>query len=302
MTTEKNEELTPPLTHEPLQKTVKLTEHWSPVAQVAEACDLPRADIITAAEKGAVWWQKANGAEKYRKPVRVRSLDSKVSAGDLILINYNKQVLEEVSAVPVLVSDQGNYSVWNKPAGMLSQGTKWSDHCSITCAVEKIHLKKSFLVHRLDRAASGLIVIAHTKNALVALTDMFAKRLMEKTYEAIVQGEFNVVLPQVIDVPIEGKEAHTEILSAIVQGGASDDSAGSKETTESQETCLIVKIKTGRKHQIRSHLATLGHPVVGDRLFDKDRTHTVDLKLTSIGLSFVCPFSGIKQNISLHSE
>jgi len=176
---------------------------------------------------------------------------------------------------------------------MLSQGTRWSDHCSITYTVEKTHGKKASLVHRLDRAASGLIMIAHTRNALVALTGMFATRRIKKTYHAVVRGTFKEELPCVIDDPIDGKEAHTEVISATKMQSSECSQ------TPCDETSLTVTIKTGRKHQIRSHLASRGHPVVGDRLFDKNREHHCDLKLTSTALQFICPFSAVELDIRL---
>jgi len=178
-----------------------------------------------------------------------------------------------------LVAAEKNYSVWDKPAGLLSQGSKWSDHCTITSQVERIHKKKSLLVHRLDRAARGLIVIAHTRNAVIALTDAFAARKIDKTYRAIVKGVYETAaLPVVIETPIEGKPAHTEIVQA-------------KEIAGTGRSDLTIKIKTGRKHQIRSHLAQLGFPVVGDRLFDSSEEHREDLQLVASELGFVCPFT-----------
>ncbi len=260
------------------QVEVTLTGPWSFVDQVADACELTAQQITDATAKGAVWWQKLDAKKQHRNPVRLASFDDTVNAGDKILVNYNSDILAQRAATPVLISDQVNYSIWNKPSGMFSQGTKWSDHCSVTYAVERIHHKKAFLVHRLDRAASGLIVIAHTKNALTALADKFARRQVEKTYQAAVAGNYSGTLPQVIETPVDGKTAHTEIIAAVAQSGQS-------------ETLLTVKIQTGRKHQIRSHLASIGHPVVGDRLFDAGAVHQRDLQLRSVGLAFDCPFT-----------
>ena len=62
---------------------------------------------------------------------------------------------------------------------------------------------------------------------------------------------------------------------------------------------LMVDIKTGRKHQIRNHLASEGYPVVGDRLFDPDRKHETDLQLAAVELQFTCPFDGKLQKVLL---
>ncbi len=259
-----------------LQREVVIAGQWAALAQVAGACDLPRDDLLDAASKGAVWLQKSVG-KRYRKPVRIRNFNQ-VAENDKVLVNYAPEVLATVPAVPTLVADEKNYSVWDKPGGLLSQGSKWSDHCTITSQVEKIHNKKALLVHRLDRAARGLIVVAHTKNAVVALADLFAKRKVGKTYRAVVKGVYQEKLPVVIDSPVDGKQAHTEILQA-------------QPIAETHRTELTIRIKTGRKHQIRSHLALLGYPVVGDRLFDPGESHNEDLQLVASELQFQCPFT-----------
>jgi len=238
-----------------VQHKVEVAGQWGVLAQVADACDLPRAKLTDAAAKGAVWLQKkiASKAEKnhYRNPLRLRDFEQSIDTGDLVLVNYNPAVLATKPMLPVLVSDEVNYSVWNKPSGMLSQGSRWGDHTTITFQAEAISGKKALLVHRLDRAASGLMLIAHTKNAVVALTELFASRNIEKTYRATVHGG------------------------------------------------LTLRIKTGRKHQIRSHLSSAGYPVVGDRLFDSKKEHQHDLQLSCVGLKFDCPFTAKAKSFAL---
>lgn len=281
-----------------VQKKIQITGQWAVLAQVADACDLSRSTLTDAADKGAVWLQQPmgkSGEGKYRNPVRIRNFDGGVSSGDLVLVNYNPDVLAAEPITPTLVSDQVNYSIWYKPSGVLSQGSRWSDHTTITCQVEKIHGKRAFLVHRLDRAASGLMVIAHTKNAVAALADLFAKRQVEKTYRAVVHGEYKEILPQLIELPVEDKPAHTEIISAELSSVKTSGSTNA----DLPMSILSVKIQTGRKHQIRSHLSSISYPVVGDRLFDPDRQHDRDLQLACVELKFDCPFTKKQQSFTL---
>ena len=282
-----------------IQQNVEVVGQWGVLAQVADACDLPRAELTDAATRGAVWLQKKVGSnadkKHYRNPVRLRDFEQPIDAGDLVLVNYNPSVLAAEPMLPVLVSDEVNYSVWDKPSGMLSQGSRWGDHTTVTFQAEKLSGKKSLLVHRLDRAASGLIVIAHTRNAVVALTELFASRKVEKTYSATVHGEYREILPQVIELPVNDKPAHTEIIAAQVVG-PEENSAGE---TQHATTRLTVRIITGRKHQIRSHLSSAGFPVVGDRLFDPEKDHQQDLQLTCIGLKFECPFTNVAKSFAL---
>ena len=163
---------------------------------------------------------------------------------------------------------------------MLSQGSKWSDHCTIARVTEKQLQRTSFIVHRLDRAASGIIVIAHTKKAAQALSYLFEHHQLCKIYHIIVHGK---CLAQQLDVKetIDGKAAHS-IFNHIEYHQATDRSL------------VEVTIKTGRKHQIRKHAASLGFPVFGDRLHgDKSRTYNnnENLALCSAKLTFTCPIS-----------
>jgi tRNA pseudouridine32 synthase/23S rRNA pseudouridine746 synthase len=133
-------------------------------------------------------------------------------------------------------------------------------------------------VHRLDRAANGLIIIAHNRKTARAFADMFKKHAVTKHYRAIVQGKADCVqLPFTINRPVDEKPAESVILEASFN-------------QLEQTTALIVDIKTGRKHQIRRHLSSLGHPVVGDRLYGaKDISR--NLQLSAVLLRFACPIS-----------
>lgn len=76
--------------------------------------------------KGAIWHTKAHHTQRLRRAKRV------IHEGETLHIYYNQTILDQQPRRAHLVSDQGAYSVWNKPFGMLSQGSKWADHCTIT--------------------------------------------------------------------------------------------------------------------------------------------------------------------------
>ncbi len=273
-----------------LQIETTLDGHWSALAQIAQACELSREEVSEAAVKGALWRRKPGKKAKLK---RIRDPDAESESGDTLLLNYNRTVLDQKPQLPVLVSDQGNYSVWYKKPGVLSQGSKWSDHCTVTETAASVHGRKCLLVHRLDRAARGLIVLAHTPNACKALTSMFEQRKVLKIYRAKVHGEFDQSLPYSIGTPIDGKSA----LTTVLQSDTYKDQGSDQSISD-----LEVDIKTGRKHQIRSHLASVGFPVVGDRLFDPDRDHQADLQLIAYKLQFKCPFSGKLLKIQLDDK
>jgi len=239
-----------------LQKEILLGGQWSSLAQLAEACELSREKVLEAAVKG--------------------------ESGDTLFINYDRKVLDQKPQSPQLVSDQGNYSVWYKPSGTLSQGSKWSDHCTITETAASSHGKKCLLVHRLDRAARGLVLLAHTPNACKALAALFEKREVLKIYRATVYGKISGELPLEIKKPIDGKKA-LEIKKPIDGKKALTVVLSADHQAKLNQSELTVDIKTGRKHQIR----------------DPDRRHENDLQLVAIELQFSCPFSGKLQKVKL---
>ena len=199
--------------------------------------------------------------------------------GDEIHLYYDAKILAEIPPQPTLVADLGTYSVWEKPRGLRSQGSKWGDHCTLVRWAER-HLqpeRSAFTVHRLDRAARGLMLVAHSKSTAAALSALFKKREVEKCYRALVSGDLSEQPnPLRVERPIDEKEALSEI--SLLQ--VSDDGARS---------LLDVRIETGRKHQIRRHLADSGHPIVGDRLYGTGKEDGVDLQLTAYLLAFHCP-------------
>jgi tRNA pseudouridine32 synthase/23S rRNA pseudouridine746 synthase len=188
-------------------------------------------------------------------------------------------VLGQIPAEPALIADVGGYSVWNKPFGLRSQGSKWGDHCTVTRWAER-HLlpeRPAFIVHRLDRAASGLILVAHTKTIAAALSELFRMRQVEKRYQAWVAGDFSrQPTPLRVEQPIEAKDAVSEFSFIRLEDGRS---------------LVDVRIETGRKHQIRRHLATMGYPIFGDRLYGDGAKDGPDLQLTAYLLAFHCPIA-----------
>ena len=242
---------------------------------LAEATGFSKQRIKQIMQKGAVWVTPAAGSEKNAQ--RLRRAKKVLQPGDILHLYYDEKVLAEEPGTPELIADEGAYSVWYKPYGMRSQGSKWGDHCTIVRWVET-HLepqRSAFIVHRLDRAATGLIIIAHKKSTAAQFSRMFEKREIEKRYRVIVEGKFpETPQPFTLDQPIDERSAisHATLL----------------EYDKTQNRSLLeVNIESGRKHQIRRHLAEAGFPVVGDRLYGKASDgDKQNLQLTACFLSF----------------
>ena len=249
---------------------------------LAKASGLSKQLIKQAMKKGAVW----QGRDKNIR--RLRRASKELSQGESLHLYYNQKVLSEIPKAPILIADEGDYSVWDKPYGMRSQGSKWGDHCTINRWVETnlVPQRPAFIVHRLDRAATGLIIIAHKKSSAAELSAQFKSRKIEKRYRALVAGCFpESEEPIIFDSDIEGKAARSSATRL-----AYDPATGWSD--------LEIGIDTGRKHQIRRHLSENGFPIVGDRLYGKTLLDE-DLKLRSCFLAFEYPVGGTRKEYRL---
>ena len=243
---------------------------------LANSVELSKQQLKNAMAKGSVWLSETADSKKARP---IRRKNTKLKSGNRIHLYFNNQVLSQVPCRPTLVKDEKDYSIWNKPYGVWSQGSKWGDHCSIGRLVEAEFNfeRQTFVVHRLDRAASGLIIIAHHKKAAQKLSELFSRNQLEKVYQARVKGKFQSE-ELIIKEPVDDKAA-----TSIVNRLNYDD--------EKDISLLEVKIETGRKHQIRKHLVWAGFPIIGDRLYGDDKDPHDDLQLSAVGLKFICPLS-----------
>lgn len=252
------------------------------IDQLVNATDLGRQQLKQAVDQGVLWLERGKTTR------RLRRIKSTLKTGDTLHFYYNPEVLAQVVEPAQLISDQGDYSVWYKPFGMHSQGSKWGDHTTITRSVEKQTQRTAFLIHRLDRAATGLMLIAHKKTTAAALAKLFSERQIEKRYQAIVEGIYpGVEEPITLDSPIDDKPSVSHVRTL-------------KQSKASNRSLVEVNIETGRKHQIRRHLAESGYPIVGDRLHGNATDRDSDnLQLCSFSAKFVCPISGKEQHFVL---
>ncbi|HSC75716.1 MAG TPA: RluA family pseudouridine synthase [Pseudomonadales bacterium] len=260
-----------------VEKSIPITGNGKrAIDWLAENTPISRMQLKKALANGAVWLQQGKKQERLRRATR------ELPEKSTLHIYYDADILALEPPTPTLVSDENQYSVWYKPSGLLSQGSKQGDHCSLLRIVEQLMNRKTFLVHRLDREASGLMLIAHTEKAAAALSNLFQNNKIDKHYRARVTGEWKIeTLPFKIDSAIDGKTAVTWIDNAVYDAG-------------NQQTHLQIHIDTGRKHQIRRHLAELGHPVIGDARYGQP-TGSAAIALQACRIEYLCPLFNRKR-------
>ena len=254
---------------------------------LADTSGLAKERIKQAMAKGAVWLTRSGQKER-----RLRKAKFKLQAGDQLQLFYNPDILAQTPPQPVCLEDNIEYSVWFKPTWLLSQGTRYGDHCSLLRLAEKGNHQIDYkLVHRLDREASGLMLLAHTRQAAMLLTRLFQQNSVEKRYVSEVFGSpFIEKEGLLLTEPLDGKPAKTEILAAH-----HGNSPGC--------TLLDIRLHSGRLHQIRRHLADWGHGILGDPKYGNraDKIST-SLHLCAWKIKFPCPFSQKEKSYTVPVE
>ncbi len=184
--------------------------------------------------------------------------------------------------IPVeVVYEDNDLIVVNKPSGMVVHPAAGIDSGTLANALA-FHFQqlsttsgatRPGIVHRLDKGTSGLLVVAKTGNAHEHLADQFRDREVFKSYVALVHGLVEKEGGE-IDQPI-ARDPRNRTRMAVVRGGRPALSIYKVRRRFERFTLLDVKLKTGRTHQIRVHLAWLKHPVVGDEAYGAGRDKTV---------------------------
>ena len=228
---------------------------------------------------GAVWLQGG------RKPQRIYDPKTRVHSGQTIHLYCNQSTLAPCPYRAELVQDFASFSVWAKPSGMLSQGSKWGDHWTLQRWI-KHHVwprRECLITHRLDRYTSGLMIVAHDQPTNRWFHRAFEQQRINKTYRAIVSGSLPAGEELQINSPLDGKSAATLVRVLASKHGHS---------------LLEITPLSGRKHQIRIHLASIGHAVINDRQYGQP-PHAGDLMLQACALQFSHPQTGENLKIKL---
>ena len=155
------------------------------------------------------------------------------------------------------------------------------------------HSERPGIVHRIDRNTSGLLVVARTAGAYELLTEMIRERGVRRVYTALVRGGPETE-QGVIDAPL-GRDPGNRQRQAIVEDGREARTRFRVLERLSRTTLLELELDTGRTHQIRVHLSSIGNPVVGDMVYGRSAKGLGGLArqfLHASLLSFTHPITG----------
>ncbi|MEZ5423476.1 MAG: RluA family pseudouridine synthase [Pyrinomonadaceae bacterium] len=223
---------------------------------------------------------------------RPRQSSYKLREGDVIEIDLVEEpgASFEPENIPLdIVYEDDRLAVINKPAGMVVHPGAGVSSGTLANAIayhfdlakqrpesaqvpERIEHRVG-IVHRLDKDTSGLIVVAKDVETQEALSAAFRERTVQKSYIALVHGS-----PRedsgTIDRPITRDRWHRTKMTTAANGRNALTLWKVKERFE-KFTLLDVEIKTGRTHQIRVHLASINHPVVGDSVYNEGRDNSI---------------------------
>ena len=180
--------------------------------------------------------------------------------------------------MPEILYEDDHLLFLNKPPGLVVQ-RGFDEHETTLWDLAARHTQPLFLLQRLDRGTSGVIFFSKREEMNVRITRRFEKKTIRKRYLAIVEGE--LAERQTIDAPMKRIGA---IKFAVREGGKRAITDLEPVHATPQGSLISINLRTGRTHQIRVHLAAIGHPLAGDWLYgtrnaDRPMLHSAELDM-----------------------
>ena len=227
-----------------------------------------------------------------------RSKAQKLNADNLVLVNKehknNSYIVEENDIVELIenkeyipskfksenipldiVYEDKDLVIINKPSGMVVHPASGNyENTLVNALIYRYNLDdtnvRSGIAHRIDKDTSGLVIVAKNDKTLELLTDMFKNKEIKKTYVAIVDGVINNK-SATINAPIT-RDVKDRKKMMVGKDGKNSITHFYVIKTFKNNTYISLNLETGRTHQIRVHMAYIGHPVINDKVYGKENT------------------------------
>jgi len=237
--------------------------------------------------------------------VRLGKASAKVQAGQSLVVELRPTAQSQAfvpQPIPIeVVFEDVHLRVIHKPAGLVvhpAPGNWTGTLLNGLLALDPLAalVPRAGIVHRLDKDTSGLMVVARTRAAMDALVQMIAARRVERLYVALAHTPWSGA-PAVQVQQAIGRDARNRLRMAVVdleKSPGKPASTGISLLQNCERGCLVrCKLETGRTHQIRVHMAFLGHPLVSDGLYGGAPAAGMSRQaLHAEQLSFVHPMTG----------
>ena len=232
------------------------------------AASVSRVHAREMIDQGFVWVNN-QVQRKYHRIIR--------NTDDVRYMYYDRNPVEVVPCdlpLEIIFKDK-NFIAVNKEAGMLVHPTAHRDTNTLANAVKSLYPENTIhVINRLDRETTGVVVIALNKETASLLTKIMTGRGIHKEYLCLVHGK----ITKAGEITAElSKNSHgAKFRTVVASGGQSAHTLYEPVKKNKTTTLLKVILKTGRTHQIRTHMKHIGHPVVGDKTYGD---LTLDIKL-----------------------
>ena len=236
---------------------VTLTE--APVAPEKVRLDVMMAGIYKSYNRSTLQKFIRNGFVKVDGELCVKPNVKFLDGVKIELVVPEEQ--KNADLVPEVIYEDERVVVLNKPAGLLSMAK--GEYCP-----EKTLEDYGFLVHRLDRDTSGVVILAKDSETQRVLRRQFQDRKTHKTYVAVVEGRPKLDAAR-IDLPI-ARDYKRPTTFLVAPGGKESETFYRVLESDGMHSLVELKPTTGRTHQLRVHMKYLGHPIVGDMIYGNE--------------------------------